>query len=998
MYERTWERRLASALSGTGTGDGTGTGNGAGPEPTLVLVEGDAGMGKSRLVHRLLELPQARAVARLVVTFRPSGGLVVADPLGPEPRVGSSAVPGRRLNGSGAPGTARDEPAEPATATATATAPTTPTAPSAARGQEAAPLGVRLTAYQALEALLASARPALLVAEDLHHADDDCLALLRRLLREPPAPFAAVLTYRPEQLPRAGLPLGRAVDYPARLSVVRWRLEPLDEGGVRCVAGELLGAWRCPQEFVARLKQRSGGVPQVLVDLLRMLRDAADDRDSHHRPPGDRDVQERGFTAGDVDGVGVPVRLAELVLERTAALPEPYRPIVWAAAVLDEPADARDLAAVAGCPGDEGRTALIAALAGSVLREMNEGRYGFAVPLAATALYAQLPGPVRERLHHRAAAMLAAREPVPWARIARHWRGGGRTEDWLRAAEHLGRDDEAAVALLEEALDTGGLPADKRGRLALTLARGAVLGRRSEGTTRILRGIVEDPALPAADRGEIRLELGLLLHNRKRCFEEGRTELRRAADELAEAERPALAARAMAALANPFFPGASLAENVTWLERAETAAEESGDRAARTATAACRATVLMNTGDLDAWRLVARLPRDCPDRAGRQQVARGLCNTANGAVYLGHYRRADELLTEGIELAARSGAPFLERVGRGTALFRDWLTGRWEGLAERCTGLVAEDGSASDARVVLALLALAKGDWEAVRDWLPRGDRVHGTYRVFETCEVPVAATAAGARIRLLLARQHVGPAAEAAAAAWAWLAGKGVWVWGAELAPWVVLAHTGAGQRQQARRVVAEFAAGLTGRDAPSATAALLWCRALLAEADGEPARARECFQQAGAAYAGLPHPYARALMAEGAGRCALLLGGDEADTAVEDLTRAVAELTGLGAVWDAARVRATLRASRPAAPRRSPGRPAYAERMSPREGEVAELAATGLTNREIAATLYLSPRTVEQHVARAMRKLGIASRQGLAKEVSRVRATLGEAGGDGA
>lgn len=938
MREQAWERRLTSALSGDGQ------------EPTLVLVEGDAGMGKSRLVHRLLELPQARGVARLVVTFRASGGFVVADPLGAE-----AASP------------------------------------------------------EALGALLASVRPALLVAEDLHHADGDCLALLRGLLREPPAPFAAVLTYRPEQLPGPGLPLGRAVDYPARLSVVRWRLEPLDEERVRSVAGELLGARRCPQEFVGRLRQRSGGVPQVVLDLLRMVRDAAE-----------RTGREC-FSARDVDEAGVPVRLAELVLDRTAALPEPYRPIVWAAAVLDEPAGAEDLAAVAGFGGDTGRTALIAALEGSALRETSEGRYGFAVPLAASALYAELPGPVRERLHHRAAAMLAAREPVPWARIARHWRGGGRTEDWLRAAEHLVNEDEATVALLERALDVGGLPPDKRGRLALTLARGAVLGRRSEGTARVLRGIVEDPALPAADRGEIRLELGLLLHHRKRRFEEGRTELRRAAHELAEAERPALAARAMAALANPFFPGASLAENVSWLERAEAAADASGDRVARTATRACRATVLMNTGDLEAWRLVARLPRDSADRASRQQVARGLCNTANGAVYLGHYRRAAGLLSEGIELAARSGAPFLERVGRGTALFRDWLTGRWEGLAERCTGLVAEDGSASDARVVLALLALAKGDWAAVRDWLPRGDppsppapcetdHAYGADRPYETCEAPVAATAAGAHIRLLLARQDVESAAEAAASAWAWLGRKGVWVWGAELAPWVVEAHTRAGQRELARRVVSEFAAGLTGRDAPSATAALLWCRAVLAEADGEWALARARFQQSGAAYAGLPHPYARALMAEGAGRCALLLGDSAAgsavgsaegsavaDEAVAELMRCAGELTDLGAVWDAARVRATLRAYRPTAQRRPPGRPSYAQRVSPREGEVAELAATGLTNREIAATLYLSPRTVEQHVARAMRKLGIASRQGLAKEVARIRPSYRERDGVG-
>ncbi|MFD0449092.1 response regulator transcription factor [Streptomyces indonesiensis] len=37
-------------------------------------------------------------------------------------------------------------------------------------------------------------------------------------------------------------------------------------------------------------------------------------------------------------------------------------------------------------------------------------------------------------------------------------------------------------------------------------------------------------------------------------------------------------------------------------------------------------------------------------------------------------------------------------------------------------------------------------------------------------------------------------------------------------------------------------------------------------------------------------------------------------------------------------------------------------------------------MSNREIACTLHLSPRTVEQHVARAIKKLGIPSRQALA------------------
>ncbi|MGA5218911.1 helix-turn-helix domain-containing protein [Streptomyces cinereoruber] len=45
-----------------------------------------------------------------------------------------------------------------------------------------------------------------------------------------------------------------------------------------------------------------------------------------------------------------------------------------------------------------------------------------------------------------------------------------------------------------------------------------------------------------------------------------------------------------------------------------------------------------------------------------------------------------------------------------------------------------------------------------------------------------------------------------------------------------------------------------------------------------------------------------------------------------------------------------------------------------------MAQLAVSGLTNREIAATLHLSPRTVEQHIARAMRKTGALSRRDLA------------------
>ncbi|MFE3727269.1 LuxR C-terminal-related transcriptional regulator [Nocardia sp. NPDC059154] len=59
-------------------------------------------------------------------------------------------------------------------------------------------------------------------------------------------------------------------------------------------------------------------------------------------------------------------------------------------------------------------------------------------------------------------------------------------------------------------------------------------------------------------------------------------------------------------------------------------------------------------------------------------------------------------------------------------------------------------------------------------------------------------------------------------------------------------------------------------------------------------------------------------------------------------------------------------------------------ATKLSEREREVAELAAKGLANKEIAAQLYLSPRTIEDHLGRILRKLGLTSRAGIASRLA--------------
>ena len=77
------------------------------------------------------------------------------------------------------------------------------------------------------------------------------------------------------------------------------------------------------------------------------------------------------------------------------------------------------------------------------------------------------------------------------------------------------------------------------------------------------------------------------------------------------------------------------------------------------------------------------------------------------------------------------------------------------------------------------------------------------------------------------------------------------------------------------------------------------------------------------------------------------------------------------------AERARAELRATRETARRRDPS---AASTLTPQERQVTRFVAQRLSNKEVAAQLYLSPRTIDAHLRNAFAKLRVSSRVQLA------------------
>ena len=915
-------------------------------QAAVLLIEGEAGIGKSRLVRSMTGAARAGGAvvfqggAHPFERTHPFGAVVDALDLRPRSPDRRRAVIGSLLAGdAGRPGTAAGDALD--------------------------------RRYQIVEEVLdlleatCAEGPVVLVLEDIHWADDSTLlafqSMARRLVH---VPLLLVASLRPS--PRSAeldQLLSDVFDAGARLI----RLDPFAPEEVYALACTELGAAPGP-ELMAVLG-KAGGNPLWVVEMLRSL--------------SDEGLLRQGGTTAGAGFSALPGSLREVVVRRLRYLPEATLALLQIAAVLGDTVSVHDVAAVARRqPGE------VVAQLGDAFRARLLGEAGndfvFRHQLVHDAIYQEIPVPVRRVMHRDAAGALAS-AGASLLQVADHLvlgapRGDLQAVEWLRGAAREAASGSPAVSVellrRAESLLPGRHPdADL---LSVELVEALLrAGKTAEGAGRA-EAILARRHRPEADV-PLRLSLisALSLQNRPDEL------IGRAEGTLAEVPDLPLADQslvlAQASYGRTFAGDLAGGEDVA--RRALEAAERSGDTAMTVWSLTTLSVPVRWRGRYDEavglTRRAVQLASDPLAPQARLRHPRFFLGMALCDCDL--FDEAAVAFAEALDEYDELGSAWLlsdTLLSQATASF---ITGDWddaESGLEVALQLGQEQGNrilVNQSRACQAVIAAARGQDRAARAVLALvEDELTRDAPSFGAEMVAYAAS--------VIAESEGDPATafEVLLRFWELDAQRDSRYYHRYLAPSLVRLAIALDRRDVARRVAGAAEAGASlVPGVPTVLSAACRCRGLV-ETDAD-----RLFKAVELARRG-------SRLLDHAGSCedaaAVLVMTGRADEAKGLLTEALQRYESARAQAWAARVGAELRRLGVRGGARGPRNRATQgwESLTAPERAVSQLVAEGLTNRNVARRLHISPHTVNTHLRHVFDKLSVSNRAALAAAVA--------------
>lgn len=809
--------------------------------------------------------------------------------------------------------------------------------------------------YRAAAALTRAGRRVVLGIDDLQWADTASVAWLGRLLRRLDGlRLTVVTTMGPE------VPSGDEHSIGTLLPLFRHRiwLTPLGDTEVGELAEAVLGT-EPEADFVTACRTATGGIPALLHALLRSIR-------AHGAPP-DAD------TGGDLARY-VPAEVGRTLQARLRACgPDAVATAEVAAVLAGSPAPTADLiACAAGVPQPAVEDSLHALTAAGLMVPAAGGT-AFSCPVLSVAIANEVLPSRRQELHARAARYLIG-QGAAWDSVVPHLLNAPLGQEWaidalLRAAdEAMARGDRAAalgclrralreplpdpvraqalaslgeaelarcvpsaVHSLRRSLDLATAPGEQAAAARSLSAALFTLDRYPEGVD--VLGHVSERIRAVGRVDALRLEIDLVYARLSRTSTAASAMPRLMAMDLAEAEGTPVQ-RPLAALLSlrSIMDGGNPADAVAYAQQAMSGGVCPADDESFVYTAPVLALAAAGRSDLALAHVDATMDAV---RAGGSALRSAYLSTLRAGV---NYRVGN---VAGCEADARAAVESLRGVGAGPTTSHS--------VAMRTDALVKQ-GRIEEAEQLLAdhgLMGRLNPHWANDFTALVRGRlrMVQGRAR-----EGLADFLHAGARART---RRMAGPA---------------VLPWRSEAA----LAYASLGEQEEASALVEEELTLARAWGVPEVTGVALRARGVITGGSAGADMLRESVRLLEPSTARFS--YAQALADYGA----LVRQNGLPSEARSVLQQAVSVAKQCGAIAVEGFAQEELRA----AGYRAESRASHGlEALTRSERRVADLAAEGMTNKEIAARLFVGLRTVEVHLSNAYHKLGISGRAGLAE-----------------